>query len=296
VLARLGNTILHEKDFHTWLKALAGRQAQDMLKNPAALTRPRQQYLDFQVFAAKARAQNLNKLPEFSQTMKAIESQVLMRILLDEEREGSEGKRLKEKIENPTDQEIQAYFEKNTQRYDTPEKFTSRHILVGLKGSPRMGDKGLTDEEAKAKIAKIQGELKAGKTFESLVPEYSDDPGSKTTGGLYKDVTYGRFAKQFEEAVRTQELGKVGEPVKTQFGYHLILVESRTPKQAAVLDQVRDRVKRDMIPERREALMKAFLEEYRKEVGFVAGSDAAANSPKETPKASKTPAKKKGKG
>lgn len=292
VLARLGKTVLREKDFHIWLKALAGPQAQNMLKSPATLTQPRQQYLDLQVFAAKARTQNLNKLPEFEQTMKAIEGQVLMRILMDEERTGSEGKRMKEKVDNPTDQEIQAYFEKNTKRYETPEKFTARHILVGLKGSPRMGDKGLTEEEAKAKLAKIQAELKAGKTFESLVPEYSDDPGSKTTGGLYKEVTFGRFAKEFEAAVRTQELNKVGEPVKTQFGYHLILVESRTPAQPAVLDQVRDRVKKDMAPERRDSMMKAFLEEYRKEVNFVAGPDAAANLPKNAPKETAKPGPK----
>jgi|GEM_PF-350021 len=284
VLARIGRTILREKDFRDWLKIAAGRQAEEMLKTPAKLTRPRQQFLDLHVLAAKARALRVRELPEFTQALKIHEDQILVQLMMAEDRAGSEGRRLKEKVENPTDEEIQAYFEKNAQRYEVPEKFTARHLLVSLKGAPRGGDKGLTDEEAKARIALIQGELKAGKSLEALVPEYSDDPGSKGKGGLYKDVTFGSFAKEFEAAVRTQELGKVGEPVKTPFGYHLIQVEGRTPKQPAILDQVRDRVKKDMVPERREAMMKTFLEETRKEIGFVAGADAAASLPKTTGK------------
>ena len=131
-----------------------------------------------------------------------------------------------------------------------------------------MGDKGLTDAEAKAKMAKIQAELKAGKSFADLAKEYSDDPGSKANGGLYKDIPFGRFAKEFEAAVRTQEIGKVGEPVKTAFGYHLIEVESRSPRQPGDFEKVKDAIRKQMVPERRQKLTKAFIEAAKQDVGF----------------------------
>ncbi len=290
VIARMGKRIIHEKDFQTWLKTLAGpKRFEQMAKTPSSLTRPRQQFLDLQVLVAKARKQRLQELPEFKKEMEIQQDQILAKFLMNEERDGSEGQRMKQKMENPTEEELKAYFDQNIQRFETPEKFTARHLLIGIKGSPRMGDKGLTEDEAKARITKIQKELKDGKKFEDLVKEFSDDPGSKNTGGLYKEITYGSFAKEFEEAVRSQELGKVGEPVKTTFGYHLILVEGRTPKQPAEFDKVKDRLKQQMQPERKESLFKSFLEDTRKEVGFTAGAETPAETPKE---ASAKPVKK----
>ena len=284
ILARMGKRIIHEKDFLTWLKVLAGpKRFEQMSKTPSSLTRPRQQFLDLQVLAAKARKQRLQELPDFKKEMEIQQDQVLAKLLMNEDREGSEGQQMKQKVENPTEEQLKAYFDKNIQRFDTPEKFTARHLLIGIKGSPRMGDKGYTEDEAKTRIAKIQEELNGGKKFEDLVKEYSDDPGSKNTGGLYKDITYGSFAKEFEEAVKTQEIGKVGDPVKTTFGYHLILVEGRTPKQSAEFDKVKDRVKQQMQPELKESLFKTFLEETRKEMGFTSGSEAAAETLKDAP-------------
>jgi parvulin-like peptidyl-prolyl isomerase len=291
VIATLGKRTIRYADFAGWLKVMAGPRAEMVLKNPASRNQAMKQYLDSQVLSAKARQQKIQDTPAYKDTLAAYSQQILVKVLMDEERKGSEGQKLKEQAENPSDAEVLAYFQANSDRYATPEKFTARHILVGLKGAQGVGDKGLTDEEAKAKIAKIQAELKAGKTFEDAAKEYSDDPGSKANGGLYKDITFGRFAKEFEAAVRTQEIGKVGEPVKTTFGYHLILVESRTPKQAAEFDKIKDTVKKQMAPERREKLTKAYLDQVKKEVGFKEGPAADA-APKAAPKAKAAPAPK----
>lgn len=292
VIGRIGKRIILEKDFLSWLKILAGpRRYEQMFKTPASLTPMRQRYLDSQVLAAKARQQKLQNTADFKELLKIQEDQVLVQLMMNEERQGSEGVRLKTLIENPPEADIKAFFDKNASRFDTPEKFSARHILVGTKGAPRVGDKGLSEDDAKAKIAKIQEELKAGKKFEDLAKEYSDDPSNKNSGGLIKDAAFGGFAKEFEEAVHKQEIGKVGEPVKTVFGYHLILVENRTPKQSAEFEKVKDRVKQQMLPERREAISKQFLESVRKDVDFAAGADAAANLPK-ADKSTKKPAKK----
>jgi parvulin-like peptidyl-prolyl isomerase len=288
-IAHLGKRVIRYGDFTAWLRVMVGSRADMILKIPTSRTQAMRQYLDLQVLAAKGQKENLQSTKEFQSTLAALRQQAFARVLMDEDRPGSDGQKIKETAENPTDQEMEAYFKANRERYAAPERFTARHILVSVKGAPGAGDRGLTDAEAKARIAKIQEELKAGKKFEDLAKEYSDDPGSKANGGLYKDIPFGRFAKEFEEAVRTQPIGKVGEPVKTTFGYHLILVEARSPKQEADFSQVKDQVRRQMVPERRERLNREFLEQAKKEVGF---QEVAPVAPKPAPGAPKPPAPK----
>jgi parvulin-like peptidyl-prolyl isomerase len=276
VIAYLGKTPIRYGEFSSWLQAMAGSRADQMLKMPTARTQAMKQYLDLQVLAAKGEKEKLQDTKEFKTLVAALRQQAYARVLMDEDRPGSEGQKVKAKAENPSDEEVRAYFDANADRFSTPEKFTARHILVSLKGAPAAGDKGVSEEEALAKLAKAREELKAGKSWDEVAKAYSDDPGSKNNGGLYKDIPFGRFAKEFEAAARTQELGKVGEPVKTAFGYHLIQVESHTPKQPGDFDKLKDSIRKQMVPERREKAMKDYLEGVRKEMGF---REVAAGSP-----------------
>ena len=275
-IAYLGTRKITYGDFSRWLKVMVGSRAESLRKNPTSRSQAQKQYLELQVLAAKGQQEKLQTTKAFQSTLAALRMQAFARVLLDEDRAGSDAQKIKEQAENPTEAEVKAYFQANSDRYATPERFTARHILVGLKGAAGVGEKGLSDEEAKARVAKIQEELKAGKKLEDLAKEYSDDPGSKNNGGLYKDIPYGRFAKEFEEAVRSQELGKVGEPVKTSFGYHLIQVESRSPKQEGDFEKLKDSIRKQMGPERREKLTREFIEQAKKDVGFKEAQAAPA--------------------
>lgn len=83
------------------------------------------------------------------------------------------------------------------------------------------------DETAlKAKIDAIQQRLQAGEDFAALAQEYSKCP-SGQRGGDLGTFMKGQMVPEFEQAALTQEIGVVGAPVKTQFGYHLILVTER---------------------------------------------------------------------
>lgn len=274
VIAMLGGKKVHYGDFTRWLKLMAGPRAEQIRKNPANRAQVQKQYLELLVLAAKGRKDKLQTNPEFKALLAAMEQQCYARVLLDEERPGSPAQKMKAMAENPTEEEIRAYFASHSERYATPEKFSARHILVSLKSAN--GGKGLSEEEAKDRIAKIQEELKAGKKLEELAKEYSDDPGSKDKGGLYTDIPYGRFAKEFEEAVRKQEIGQVGGPVKTAFGYHLIQVLARQPKEPGDFEKVKDSVRKQMIPERQAKLKQEFLEQAKQEVRYreVSGGPA----------------------
>jgi parvulin-like peptidyl-prolyl isomerase len=100
-----------------------------------------------------------------------------------------------------------------------------RHILIGV----NLGGKHLrSDAAAKTRAQMVLAKLQHGASFSALAKQYSDDTGSKNTGGVY-DVQPGQMVPQFEHAAFTLPLHKLAI-VHTQFGYHIIEVLSR--KQA----------------------------------------------------------------
>jgi hypothetical protein len=103
------------------------------------------------------------------------------------------------------------------------------HILV-FAGSSR-GQTQPTDQEyeaALAQIQRIQGELDGGASFADVARAESQDTGSAPSGGDLGCNPKGTYVTEFDDAVWQQPVGVVGPPVKTQYGYHLILVTSRT--------------------------------------------------------------------
>ncbi|MCS7459729.1 peptidylprolyl isomerase [Paenibacillus doosanensis] len=99
-----------------------------------------------------------------------------------------------------------------------------RHILV-----MNEDDKGskLPKETVDAKLKEIQDKLAAGADFAELAKQYSEDPGSKDNGGLYANVPVSQWTENFKKATMTLELNKISDPIETEYGYHIIRVESR---------------------------------------------------------------------
>jgi peptidyl-prolyl cis-trans isomerase C/foldase protein PrsA len=69
--------------------------------------------------------------------------------------------------------------------------------------------------------------LNRGEDFAKLAAQFSTDPGSKDTGGVYDWAPASNYVPEFRDASLTQEIGVVGQPVKTDFGYHIIQVIGR---------------------------------------------------------------------
>ncbi|MEQ9438132.1 MAG: peptidylprolyl isomerase [Cyclobacteriaceae bacterium] len=78
------------------------------------------------------------------------------------------------------------------------------------------------EKKALKQARKIRNKLLRGADFHQLAEKYSDDPGSAQHGGELGSVHFGQFVPEFEETIRSIEPGKVSEPVRTDFGYHLI--------------------------------------------------------------------------
>ena len=99
-----------------------------------------------------------------------------------------------------------------------------------------------TDAEALALAKEIQQRLAAGESFDTLARQYSDDTGSGAQGGDLGWFGKGRMVAPFEEAAFSQEIGQISEPIKSEFGYHIIEVlekDENRPKDPNQIEQER---------------------------------------------------------
>ena len=120
------------------------------------------------------------------------------------------------------------------------QKGTVAHILISVPA----GADATADAAALAKAKDITARLDKGEKFEDLAKQFSEDPGSKDKGGVYEDVPQGQFVPEFDKAM-FQDL-KPGEttkePIKTQFGYHIIKLISRSEGPAMTEEQAKQQI------------------------------------------------------
>ncbi len=129
------------------------------------------------------------------------------------------------------DEDLEEYYESHKEHFQKPMQFTASHILV--------------EDEEKAK--EIKEKIEAGEVeFEEAAKEHSTCP-SKDQGGKLGTFQEGQMVKEFEEAAKTAEVGVVTDPVKTQFGYHLIKVDDKTDADAASFEEVKDDIQRQVL-------------------------------------------------
>lgn len=142
------------------------------------------------------------------------------------------------------DQKIKAYFEKNKHNYDDTEVKAS-HILVDTRNMK-------TEEElaqAKEKISKAKAEVDAGKDFAKVAEQYSDCPSAKEGGDLGFFKRKGKMVEPFAAAAFALNVDQVSEPIKTDFGYHIIKVTEIKKGEEINFDDIKQDVKMDMMSE-----------------------------------------------
>ncbi|RED58588.1 peptidylprolyl isomerase [Cohnella lupini] len=183
----------------------------------------------------KNMAQNLGSAEQMTaalKTAKLTESDIKLFI----KQQFLTGKALESMIDRPM---LQAEYDRQRQADSAAFVIADiRHILVATTDNDT-GKAIRTEEEALARAKEAQGKLKAGGTFEALAKEYSDDPGSKETGGLYADAPLSQYVEAFKKAGAELPLNEISEPIKSEFGYHIMKVESRVVQ---TLEQVKSQL------------------------------------------------------
>jgi peptidyl-prolyl cis-trans isomerase D len=133
----------------------------------------------------------------------------------------------------PTQQAIQQYYNDHLSDYSVPEEAKSRHILISV---PESAD-AKTVAAAQAKAETVLKQLKAGGSWAELAKKYSDDPGSKDSGGELGLAERGKMVPAFDNAIFTQKIGDI-EIVRSNFGFHIVQVEDRQQAHTQPLSEV----------------------------------------------------------
>ncbi|MFA5523008.1 MAG: peptidylprolyl isomerase [Tissierellales bacterium] len=129
-----------------------------------------------------------------------------------------------------TEEEIIDYYEKFKDTFMNPESVKASHILVD-------------DEDTALNIIK---EIEAGLTFEEAAKKYSKCP-SNAKGGDLGFFTKGKMVPEFENAAFGMSKDEISGPVKSQFGYHIILVTDKKEESKSTLDEVRGELERQIL-------------------------------------------------
>ncbi|MCE1204811.1 MAG: peptidylprolyl isomerase [Holophagaceae bacterium] len=275
-LAKVGGEVITEADFQAAFRLLGQQEQMQILMIQGGKEEFVKRMAESKLLSVKAKRLELDKTPSYQRALDRTKDDLLAREFL-----AKEGEALQKKLV-VTEADVKAYYDKHPERFKQPDLVSVRHILVSVKQGEN--PQGLSDADAKKRIAKIQAELKKGAKFEDLAKKYTDDPGSKESGGLYADQDPSAWVPEFGAAARTQPLGKVGAPVKTQFGYHLIKVEARKPARQVPFEEAKQPAEKMAQQERQATIWNELMDSLRKEIPFELVKPAAPKSP-EAPKA-----------
>lgn len=129
------------------------------------------------------------------------------------------------------EEDLLSYYNENIEKiFTTSPTVTARHLLINVEDS---------EENALNKINEIREEIINGLDFSEAAEKYSHGP-SASNGGLLPEFGRGQMVKEFEEVAFTTSVNSVSEPVLTQFGFHLILVENRVDGEIAPFEETKD--------------------------------------------------------
>ncbi|MBY0297975.1 MAG: peptidylprolyl isomerase [Methylobacterium sp.] len=171
--------------------------------------------VDLKLGAQAAEKAKIGESPDFTRKLAYFRD----KLLLDEylEREGKKA---------VTPEAARALYDETVKAMKPEEEVHARHILV----------------ESEAEAKKIAGRIKGGEDFAKVAAETSKDPGSKAEGGDLGWFTKERMVAPFAEAAFKLDPGKVSDPVKTQFGWHVIKVEEKRTKPVPGFDEMKEQI------------------------------------------------------
>ncbi|MBT2647671.1 peptidylprolyl isomerase [Bacillus sp. ISL-34] len=148
-----------------------------------------------------------------------------------------------------TDDEISTYFEDNKETFAQAEQVEASHILV-------------EDEKTAKKVAK---EIADGGDFAKLAAEYSTDTETADNGGSLGYFGKGDMVAEFEDVAFDLDINKVSDPVKTDYGYHIIKVTGKKEAKKANLEDSKDVIKETLLSEKLQEEYPVWLAEVKKD-------------------------------
>jgi len=138
--------------------------------------------------------------------------------------------------------DILRMYEDNPDRYRQPGSRSASHILLSV--SPDAANAQI--DQVRQRASEIVARARGGESFASLAEVNSDDKGSAKRGGELGVIRPGTMVKPFEDAVFVMGEGEISEPVRTQYGFHVIRLDRITESRVQSLDQVRSEIETEV--------------------------------------------------
>lgn len=185
------------------------------------------------------------------------------------------------------DADIAAYYEAHKSGYFTDESRTARHILISP--SAKQDDTSTTSTTAGsstttmappteaewagalATAEKVRADLIGGADWTEEAAQYSDDPGSKESGGDLGTISKGEMVPEFEESVFSLAQDEISQPIRTTYGYHVIQVTGITPaKQSTLEDEgLKDEISGSLVNQKKGEAWLEWVTATKGEVGVI---------------------------
>ena len=240
VLAVVGGNEVTEKDLNAIIMRYP-EQNRMMFQSEQGKKQLIEQLISFELMNKFAKEIGLDETEEYKETIANISKEVLASMAINKTLQDI----------TVTDEEVKNYYDENKDAFAEPATVSAKHILVA------------TEEEAK----NIQKEILAGNlTFEEAAKKHSTCPSSEQ-GGSLGAFSKGMMVPEFEKAAFELEIGTVSEPVQTQFGYHLILVDDKTEASVKEFEVVKNVVTQQLIKQRQDKKYGELLAELEGKYG-----------------------------
>ncbi|MBI5248129.1 MAG: peptidyl-prolyl cis-trans isomerase [Desulfomonile tiedjei] len=213
VLAKIGNQTVTEGDLKEIANAVP-EKFRHLYFTPEGRKKTLEYVVNIYVLAGEAERLGMDKKPDVANLLQFTKKDLLARLYLDQ---------MSKDLPAPTDAEAKENYEKNKSQYATPESIHLHHILVA------------SEKEAKD----VLDRLKKGEKFPDVASQVSICP-SKIKGGNLEWLPKGSLVPEIEEVAFTMKDGQITGPVKSKFGYHVLLLEEKKAPQENSFDQVKD--------------------------------------------------------
>ena len=214
---------------------------------------------------ARASGQDVSDQKAFDQALE--QNQISEQQLRQDIRENLPVQQVQERIAGdaePSDEEVQKFYDDNKATFTQPAQRCMRHILF------------TKDQEGKAEDVKEQ--LQDGGDFAKLAEENSQDPGSAEKGGDLGCLGKGKTVPPFEKAAFAAEKGEIVGPVETEFGFHLIEVTEIREEQTQPLKDVEAQITEQIAATQQEEEFTKWIEDQKEQrnVKYLPGYKPAA--------------------
>ena len=208
---------------------------------PELEARVREEVVLREIFAQEAEKRGIAATPDYRSQMELLRQTLLIRELFA----------YWQRKNAPTDAEIKAEYDKFKAQAQGTE-YRARHILVEK------------EDEVKA----LAAQLKGGASFDELAKKHSKDPGSAQRGG---DLDFARpesYVPEFGQAMAKLKKGETSEPVRSQFGWHLIRLDDTREAQFPPLEEVRERIAQQLVQNKLQAYQQGLRDKAKTDFKF----------------------------